>query len=388
MGSRISQLRTDLYNSLFPPIQKDQVFPDSMYFVEVIFNNWFIPTLQWKRIVKRQKFVSATKKLSENSCIFGNSKMRHCFLQVQSLVGKLTDMGVTEILARKTYDLDDFFSRQLTLVSNFATNFGDFRHIVCQLVFDTCKATFSDAGFSSDEYPLELAEIERLAQREYEGRTLYSSSGSSGSSSRSSSRSYQKPRKLTFIEQVNKRKACENLVRFIKLIDFMMRYTAHMIVCNSLIAVHKSLTSRAKSRPTPGELTSTDKEASGSVESDTEIPVFSCKVLLNAQIITISPNLDKFDEGFRNLLTKLDEAVQSVPVLFQDVIFNPYTQPILYGKMENYKAQCLKISQQVSFYTIIMKDSIVWIFALTKKYLYFVAWKIKRDIFWWDFQPL
>ena len=73
------------------------------------------------------------------------------------------------------------------------------------------------------------------------------------------------------------------------------------------------------------------------MESDTEIPVFSCKVLLNAQIITISPNLDKFDEGFRILLTKLDEAVQSVPVLFQDVIFNPYTQPILYGKMENYK---------------------------------------------------
>ena len=75
------------------------------------------------------------------------------------------------------------------------------------------------------------------------------------------------------------------------------------------------------------------------MESDTEIPVFSCKVLLNAQIITISPNLDKFDEGFRILLTKLDEAVQSVPVLFQDVIFNPYTQPILYGKMENYKAE-------------------------------------------------
>ena len=111
------------------------------------------------------------------------------------------------------------------------------------------KCTISEfySNFSSDEYPLELAEIERLAQREYEGRTLYSSSGSSGSSSsRSSSRSYQKPRKLTFIEQVNKRKACENLVRFIRLIDFMMRYTAHMIVCNSLIAVHKSLTSRAK----------------------------------------------------------------------------------------------------------------------------------------------
>ena len=67
--------------------------------------------------------------------------------------------------------------------------------------------------------------------------------------------------------------------------------------------------------------------------------MFSCKVTLSGPIITITPNLDQFDEGFRNLLTKLDEAVQSVPVLFQDSLFHPYTQPILYGKMENYKAE-------------------------------------------------
>ena len=92
----------------------------------------------WKRIVKRQKFVSATKKLSENSCIFGNAKMRHCFLQVQSLVGKLTDMGVTEILARKTYDLDDFFDRQLTLISSKLqlSNILHTVHVNCQEIED------------------------------------------------------------------------------------------------------------------------------------------------------------------------------------------------------------------------------------------------------------
>ena len=147
-----------------------------------------------------------------------------------------------------------------------------------------------------------------------------------------------------------------------------------------------------KSRPTPGELTSTDKEASGSVESDTEIPVFSCKVLLNAQIITISPNLDKFDEGFRILLTKLDEAVQSVPVLFQDVIFNPYTQPILYGKMENYKVhnvwKSLKKSQSLNH-----AKGNVWILGYWRtgtanhcKTLSFTALR-ERDFFG-DFQSL
>ena len=39
----------------------------------------------WKRVVKRQKFISASQKLTDKSCIFGNPKMRHCFLQVQSL---------------------------------------------------------------------------------------------------------------------------------------------------------------------------------------------------------------------------------------------------------------------------------------------------------------
>ena len=53
--------------------------------------------------------------------------------QVQHLVGRLTDMGVTEILPRKTYNIKDFFSRQQTLVEEFAKNFGEFRNLVCQV---------------------------------------------------------------------------------------------------------------------------------------------------------------------------------------------------------------------------------------------------------------
>ena len=42
-------------------------------------------------------------------------------------------MGVTEILPRKTYNIKDFFSRQQTLVEEFAKNFGEFRNLVCQV---------------------------------------------------------------------------------------------------------------------------------------------------------------------------------------------------------------------------------------------------------------
>ena len=39
----------------------------------------------WKCVIKRQKFVTSSQKLKESSCIFGNIKMRHCFMQVKAL---------------------------------------------------------------------------------------------------------------------------------------------------------------------------------------------------------------------------------------------------------------------------------------------------------------
>lgn len=120
-------------------------------------------TFYRRRILKRQKFIAASQAIMENSCIFGNLKMRHCFLQVsrdhtklmnifcrvnfysspnqvQQLVGRLTDMGVTEVLPRKTYNIKDFFARQSTLVEDFGNNFGDFRNLVCHVsLFDLSK---------------------------------------------------------------------------------------------------------------------------------------------------------------------------------------------------------------------------------------------------------
>ena len=79
-------------------------------------------------------------------------------------------------------------------------------------------------------------------QKQYESRavSVANSNGKTSTPSRTTSTSSEeRPKKLSFIQQVNKRKVCENLVRFIRLIDFMMRYSTHMIVSNSLLAIQK-----------------------------------------------------------------------------------------------------------------------------------------------------
>jgi len=47
--------------------------------------------------------------------------------------------------------------------------------------------------------------------------------------------------------------------------------------------------------------------------------------------------LQVFDDSFSELLTSLNEAVMAVPSLAHDRCFHPFTQPILYGKIEYFE---------------------------------------------------
>ena len=136
---------------------------------------------------------------------------------------------------------------------------------------------------------------------------------------------------------------CEKLVMFIRMVDYSLRLVLHKITLNSLIAIQKSLVTRAKSRTATDEKKREDggeKDKSGSKESEQseseqEIPVFSCQVSVsNNREITITPDLCNFDNGFASFLMKLNDVIQSIPLLYDDESFHPFTQPILYGKIE------------------------------------------------------
>ena len=117
--------------------------------------------------------------------------------------------------------------------------------------------------------------------------------------------------------------------------------------------------SRSRGRQTATGKDSKDQEKAEDVESDTQIPVFVCKVTLVGDCITITPDLEKFENGFHNLLTRLNESVESVPVLFDDNVFNPYSQPILYGKMENYKVGLIFLNIML-FYINLVRLLCLW----------------------------
>lgn len=68
------------------------------------------------------------------------------------------------------------------------------------------------------------------------------------------------------------------------------------------------------------------------------IPVFTLTIGVNAETITFTPSFNVFHEVFSQFLASLNESVAAFPLFISDKAFAPVTQPILYGKMENYRA--------------------------------------------------
>ena len=73
------------------------------------------------------------------------------------LFNRLSAMSVTDISTTTTKHIKDFASQQAEQVQRFSRNLSDFRSsVVVHSVLDACKSTFSDAGFSYDEYAAEV----------------------------------------------------------------------------------------------------------------------------------------------------------------------------------------------------------------------------------------
>ena len=68
------------------------------------------------------------------------------------------------------------------------------------------------------------------------------------------------------------------------------------------------------------------------------VPVFTLTIGVNAETITFTPSFNVFHEVFRQFLINLNESVSEFPLFISDKAFAPVTQPILYGKMENYRS--------------------------------------------------
>ena len=172
----------------------------------------------WRNVVRRQKFVKAARSLEESSCVLGNRHMRNCYVKLQSHLAKLSILGAADLQSKTTH-VNDFSEHQVKNIERFADNFRAFRDFAVKLALVASKAAFAESGFCYDEYEGELAAL-RVKKDPLAAKSAMSAAGSMVSPQ-------QPPKKLTFIEQANKRQCCVKITNFIRLVDFIVRGALH-----------------------------------------------------------------------------------------------------------------------------------------------------------------
>nr|XP_040575960.1 dynein heavy chain 6, axonemal-like [Lepeophtheirus salmonis] len=273
----------------------------------------------WSKIVRRSKFTTVTKYLMDNSSLWGKyGALRSSLSKIMALMSSLTDMGVILLETSKTYNLEDFYGIQEERVDTFRKDLQNFRSVIKRIVYDACKATFSQSGFSLDDYRIECNYLQRQL---------------SDNTSLSPEARYEVPKKLTFIEQSNKRLICEKLISFVHLVDWIFRIALYNCVKNTFDSIHMEMESRSaqfvieaddgkKGSPT----------TASSVSSST--PMFHVVLSIYEKKIVLEPTIHNFEKVLEKYLHKLNEAINSIQLIIHDKDLNPFTRPYLYGKID------------------------------------------------------
>ncbi|KAI8907759.1 dynein heavy chain and region D6 of dynein motor-domain-containing protein [Powellomyces hirtus] len=196
----------------------------------------------WRRTVLHTKIAHNRRQLSKNLFVV-HPILRTALLDIRArCVSVLSTKRLVNIQSGKSYELGDFVREQKLWVEEISSGtLKEWENGIRKLVEDAGIACLREKGFDMDfsgdggdhhegeaAGPLEITEDASLAEH---SKALSSSRPLSGARNADTS---AEPRKLTYTEQAARRTECRRLQRFVKLADYMIVTTLHMLTIESV----------------------------------------------------------------------------------------------------------------------------------------------------------
>uniref|UniRef100_K7FYG4 Dynein axonemal heavy chain 6 n=1 Tax=Pelodiscus sinensis TaxID=13735 RepID=K7FYG4_PELSI len=296
---------------------------------------------EWRKNVRSKKINACRKALQENLFIV-NASLRPAVLNVQEMCYRISDMGLCRIEKGYTYTLEEFRSTQFKQLDEVASRLAEFRELAKEVVRSACRTALLESGFTPDDYVYEpgssVEELQHLGtssiliaphfEKEFYGETAD---------------------KMTYTEQANKRSHCRRLTCFIRLADYLIVNTMHVLAVKSVTTLLNYLTEKLKRTPTADviqkwnteeKIEVSEKKASlfqtvsGQDEEDSFLPMFLSEIILEIHALLFAPSLDDFQEGIEHIINQFQTTVLSVANLVPDQYFDAFTRPIINKKIE------------------------------------------------------
>ncbi|XP_039271711.2 dynein axonemal heavy chain 6-like [Styela clava] len=320
-----------------------------------LFRKWRSFTV-WRNNVNHHKTEIRRKALQEN-LFFLNSSLRPALLNVREMCYRIGDMGLCRIEKGYTYKLHQFREAQFTQLAEVQGRLAEFRDLVKEVVRSACRTALLEAGFTPDDY---FYDFDTPGQMQYgeDGQPIPGTAGSSMLMQTQMEDIYgDAPDKMTYTEQANKRSHCRRLTSFIRLADYLIVNTMHVLAVNSVSTLLNYLTEQLKQTPTNDTILNWDKadatDEQPTKEDDTKTttaistatgidedaptilpPLFVTEFNLDITSLSFTPNMEDFHDGLGKVIDKFQDTVLSVSNLVVDIYFDAFTRPMINNKFE------------------------------------------------------
>uniref|UniRef100_A0A2K6FZX0 Dynein axonemal heavy chain 6 n=1 Tax=Propithecus coquereli TaxID=379532 RepID=A0A2K6FZX0_PROCO len=289
----------------------------------------------WKKNVRSKKITACRKSLQKNLFIV-NPYLRPALLKINEMCYQLSFMGLCYIEKCHTYTLYEFKAVQVIRLAEVIERLEEFRNEAKEVVRKACRLALCAAGFIPDDCAVghfedyfKMLDSAGFTEVPFELPTH-------GDSDR-----------MTYTEQASKRHHCMRLTCFIRLNDYLIENTMHVLTVNSVNSLLNYLTDKLKRTPSADVIQKwiteekpevTDKKGAPVVEKQEEdeslIPMFLTELILTVQSLLFEPSLEDFLDGISGAINHCQNTVLSVPNLVPDSYFDAFTSPYINNKLE------------------------------------------------------
>ncbi|KAM7079135.1 dynein axonemal heavy chain 6 [Molossus nigricans] len=325
---------THVYNGDIEYIELDRWEQEYIYHRELtkipifsLFRKWKAFNV-WKKNVRSKKITGCRDSPQKNLFIV-NRYLRPALLKINELCYQLRFMGLCYIEKGHTYTLTEFKIAQLIRLEQVTEHLEEFRDEAKDVVRKACRSALRAVGFTPDD----CEQDDDKKGPDSGGLTELPS--------------YAEYEKMTYIEQASKRHHCMRLTCFIRLNDYLIENTMHVLTVNSVNSLLNYLNDKLKRTPsadviqkwiTEEKTEAIDKKGGPSVEKQEEdeslIPMFLTELILTVQSLLFEPSLEDFLDGISGAINQFQNTVLSVPNLVPDPYFDAFTRPFINKKFE------------------------------------------------------
>ncbi|XP_007947093.1 dynein axonemal heavy chain 6 [Orycteropus afer afer] len=332
---------THIYNEDIEYIELNRWEQEYLYHRELtkipifsLFRKWKAFNV-WKKNVRSKKITGCRNSLQKNLFIV-NPYLRPALLKINELCYQLSYMGLCHIEKGHTYTLQEFKAVQVIQLQEVTDHLDEFRSEAKDVVRKACRIALRAVGFIPDDCSYEPnTDYFRLTRSSVFIDTPFDFP------------TYGDSEKMTYTEQASKRHHCMRLTCFIRLNDYLIENTMHVLTVNSVNSLLNYLTDKLKRTPSVDVIQQwvteekpevTDKKAPPLLEKQEEdeslIPMFLTELILTVQSLLFEPSLQDFLDVISGTINQFQNTVLSVSNLVPDPYFDAFTSPYINNKLE------------------------------------------------------